>query len=67
LASDEVGSWHFSDIEAARFNVRFRTLFGHQRIANLCRRMTLSRHQLGDIEIDATYIASALADTEQAA
>jgi hypothetical protein len=36
--------WHFADIDAARFNVRFRTLFGHQSMARLCRRMTQSGH-----------------------
>jgi hypothetical protein len=34
--------WHFGDIDAARFNVRFRALFGHQSMARLCRRMTQS-------------------------
>ena len=38
--------WHFSDIDAAWFNVRFRALFRHQRMARLCRRMTQSRHSL---------------------
>ena len=36
--------WHFGDIDPARFNVRFRALFGHQSKARLCRRMTLSGH-----------------------
>lgn len=37
--------WHFGDIDAVRFNVRFRALFGHQSMARLCRRMTQSRHR----------------------
>jgi len=39
----DVRCWHFSDIEPARFNVRFRALFGHQRMAGLGRRVTHSR------------------------
>jgi hypothetical protein len=31
-----------ADIHATRFNVWYRALFGHQRIARLCRRLTLS-------------------------
>ena len=27
--------WHFGDIDTAQFNVRFRALFGHQRVARL--------------------------------
>jgi hypothetical protein len=34
--------WHFSDMQAAWSNVWCRALFGHQRVARLCRRMTLS-------------------------
>jgi hypothetical protein len=39
-----VGYWHICDIDAALFNVRFIALFGHQRIARSCRRMTHSGH-----------------------
>jgi hypothetical protein len=39
---DRVCLWHFSDIEPARFNVRFRALFGHQRMPGLGRRVTES-------------------------
>ena len=40
----DVRSWHFGDIHAARFNVWFQALFGHQRVARLRRRLTLSGH-----------------------
>jgi hypothetical protein len=36
--------WHFSDIEAALFNVRHRSLFGPLPVGRSCRRMTQSRH-----------------------
>ena len=32
--------WHFGDIRAPWFNVRLGGLFGHQRVACLCREMT---------------------------
>ena len=44
----DVRSWHFCDIEAAWSNVRFRALFGHQRVARLCRRMTDAVDKVGD-------------------
>ena len=42
LGPENVCYWHFGDIPAARFDVWFRALFGHQRMAGLCRRMTQS-------------------------
>lgn len=38
----DVWSWHFGVIEAALFNVRYRSLFGPPRVGRSCRRMTLS-------------------------
>ena len=43
-----VHTWHFGDIRAARLDVRFRALFGHQRVARLCRRMTDGVEKLSD-------------------
>ena len=34
--------WHFGDIDASRFNARFRAPFGHQSVVRLGRRLTLS-------------------------
>jgi hypothetical protein len=47
IPGDHVRFCHFGDIHAARFNVWFRALFGHQRVARLCRRMTHSGHGAG--------------------
>jgi len=53
LSDRNVRFWHSGDIHAARFNVWFRALFGHQRVALLCRRLTQSgnpgRCQVGTV------------------
>ncbi len=42
VIDEATSDWHFSDIEASRFNVRFHALFGSQCVTRPCRRMTLT-------------------------
>jgi hypothetical protein len=44
-----VAFWHFSEIEPARFNVRFRTLFGHQRLRTNETRYERSSPEVGSV------------------
>jgi hypothetical protein len=61
-----VRSWHFGDIEAAPFNVRFRASFGHQRIARSCRRMTPNGHVATAAAVHGKGLAGRSAQPEAA-